>query len=160
MATARTTNDRHPAQYLALGIGVIYLLVGVVGFFQTGLDGFAHHEGELLLGIFEVNPLHNIVHLIIGAAGIMLWQPLSRARVYGWLLAIGYGATFLYGLFVANQDTQANFLALNWADNWLHIVSALAGLAIALWPANDRRTDDAHSESGRGNPGQDGAGRR
>ena len=40
----------------------------------------------------------------------------------------------LYGLFAAgNRDI--NFLSLNGADNVLHLVSAAAGLAIALWPA-------------------------
>ena len=132
-----TSTDRHPAQWLALAIGIVYLLVGLAGFAVTGFDGFAEPEGDLLLG-FEVNPLHNIVHLIIGAAGLALWNRLDRARSYGWLLAIGYGAAFLYGLFVAGSDDPANFLALNQPDNWLHAVSALAGLAIALWPARNR----------------------
>ncbi|GGI06538.1 DUF4383 domain-containing protein [Egicoccus halophilus] len=148
--TANTTNTagtagKHPAQYLALAIGVLYVLIGIAGFFVTGFDGFADPDGELLLGVFEVNPLHNIVHLLIGAAGLALWNRLDRARIYGWLLAIGYGATFVYGLFVANTDDQANFLALNQPDNWLHLGSALAGLAIALWPARDRD----HSAAGR-----------
>lgn len=82
----------------------------------------------------------DIVHLLIGAAGLALWSRLDQARVYGWLLAIGYGATFVYGLFVANSDEPVNFLAINQADNWLHAASALAGLAIALWPARDART--------------------
>lgn len=154
MATNNSAaNDRHPAQYLALAIGVIYTIVGIWGFVQTGFDGFVEPEGELILGLFEVNPMHNIVHLVIGLAGIALWQPLSRARIYGWLLAVGYGAVFLYGLFVANQDTQANFLALNWGDNWLHLASALAGLVIALWPADERRTDDLSGASSRADRG-------
>ena len=132
----------HPAQYLALAIGVIYVLVGLSGFLVTGFDDFAAPEGELLLG-FEVNPLHNIVHLLIGGAGLALWNRLDRARTYGWLLAVAYGATFVYGLFVAGDDSQANFLAINAADNILHVVSALAGLAIALWPARDRTTTTA-----------------
>ncbi|MFA9444715.1 DUF4383 domain-containing protein [Egicoccus sp. AB-alg6-2] len=141
MSNAARANGagKHPAQYLALAIGIIYVLVGLAGFLVTGFDGFAEPEGDLLLG-FEVNPLHNIVHLLIGAAGLALWSTLDRARTYGWLLAVGYGATFVYGLFVANSDDQANFLALNQADNILHLVSALAGLAIALWPARDRST--------------------
>ena len=142
--TTRSTG-KHPAQYLALGIGGLYVLVGLLGFLATGFDGFAEPEGELLLGIFEVNPLHNIVHLLIGAAGIALWSELDRARLYGWLLAVGYGATFLYGLFVANSDEPANFLALNSADNGLHIVSALAGLAIALWPAREAERTEGRS---------------
>ena len=141
-ASDNRTTDRHPAQLLALAIGIVYLAVGILGFFVTGFSGFAAPEGDLLLGIFEVNPLHNIVHLIIGAAGIALWGTLAGARTYGWLLAIGYGATFLFGLVAVGNDS-INFLALNQADNILHIVSALAGLAIALWPADNRVTTRA-----------------
>jgi hypothetical protein len=145
--TGQTSTTRHPAQWLALAIGVLYLLIGVAGFAVTGFDSFAEPEGDLLLGIFEVNPLHNIVHLLIGSAGVALWSRLDRARLFGWLLVVGYGATFVYGLFVAGTDDPANFLALNEPDNWLHLVSALAGLAIARWPAtstgHDTRTDQS-----------------
>ncbi|EYR64005.1 hypothetical protein N866_16550 [Actinotalea ferrariae CF5-4] len=136
-ATTGTT-DRAPYQYLALAIGVIYLLVGLAGFAVTGFDGFAAHDDSKSLLGFHVNPLHNIVHLIIGAAGVALWKTRRGARTYGWLLAIGYGATFLYGLVAVNNE-DINFLNINGADNGLHIVSALAGLAIALWP--DRHRD-------------------
>ena len=121
--------------------------MGIVGFFLTGFSGFAEPSGEMLLGVFEINPLHNIVHLAIGAAGLALWSRLDRARLYGWLLAAGYGLTFLYGLFVAGSDEPANFLALNQGDNWLHLFSALAGLAIALWPA--RQTQRTRSRTAR-----------
>jgi hypothetical protein len=147
-ADRNVNTDRHPAQWLALAVGVAFVLAGLAGFAVTGFDGFADPEGDLLLGIFEVNPLHNIVHLLIGAAGLALWNRLDRARIFGWLLAAGYGATFVYGLFVANTDDQVNILALNQADNWLHLASALAGLAIALWPARDRRDTDARSARG------------
>jgi hypothetical protein len=127
---------KHPAQYLALAIGIAYTLAGLAGFLVTGFDEFAEDTGETLLGL-GVNPLHNIVHLIIGLAGIALWARLDTARVYGWLLAVGYGATFVYGL-VAVDDPELNILNINNPDNLLHLVSALLGLAIALWPARDR----------------------
>jgi hypothetical protein len=124
---------RHPAQLLALAIGAVYTLVGILGFFVTGFDNFASETNETLLG-FEVNPLHNIVHLVIGLAGLALWRRLDTARTYGWLLAAGYGLAFIYGLFAAG-NSDINFLSINGADNGLHLVSALAGVAIALWPA-------------------------
>jgi hypothetical protein len=144
MATDRTADGRGltPPQMLALAIGAIYTLIGIVGFFITGFDDFAAHTDEALLG-FSINPLHNIVHIIIGVAGLALFRTLAGARTYGWLLAVGYGATFVYGLFAAGEEEPLNFLSINWADNWLHLVSALAGLAIALWPvrrAVDRDT--------------------
>ena len=133
MARRPDATTRHPAQLLALTIGVVYTLVGIAGFFVTGFDNFAAETDKTLLG-FEINPLHNIVHLAIGLAGLALWRRLDTVRTYGWLLAAGYGLAFIYGLFAAgNRDI--NFLSLNGADNILHLVSALAGVAIALWPA-------------------------
>lgn len=129
---ARTARGAH--QYLALVIGVVYLLIGVVGFAITGFaDWTVHDHSQTLLG-FAINPLHNVVHLVIGLLGVLLWSRSASARTYGWILAIGYGAAFVYGLIVVNNP-DANVLNINGADNVLHAVSALAGLAIALWPA-------------------------
>ena len=136
-ASAGNTNTgaRTWPQLLALIIGAVYLLVGIVGFFVTGFDDFFGHDtNETILG-FEVNPFHNVVHILIGAAGLALARTLAGARTYGWLLAVGYGATFVYGLFAVGQTWD--FLSLNWADNWLHLVSALAGLAVALGPVRN-----------------------
>ncbi|MGI5186959.1 DUF4383 domain-containing protein [Promicromonospora sp. CA-289599] len=127
------TRTRAPHQWLALAIGAVYLLVGAAGFLVTGFSGFAEHDhSQTLLG-FAVNPLHNIVHILIGLLGLALWSAAGRARTFGWLLVVGYGATFVFGLFaVSNPDI--NVLNINAADNGLHIASVLAGLAIALWP--------------------------
>lgn len=128
---------RAPYQWLALVIGVVYLLVGIAGFFVTGFDGFAEHDhSQTLLG-FAINPLHNVVHLLIGVLGVVMWKTRPGARAYGWILAIAYGAVSIYGLVVAG-DAEGNFLNINGADNGLHIASTLAGLAIALWPDNNR----------------------
>src|SRR5215218_5274449 len=89
---ART--GREPHQLLALIIGVVYLLVGLAGFLVTGFDGFAAHDQEETLLGFAVNPLHNIVHLLIGAAGIAMARRSNSARTFGWLLFIVYGLTF------------------------------------------------------------------
>jgi hypothetical protein len=123
-------------QQLALAFGVIYTLIGIIGFFITGFDdffgnanGMPMEHDETLLG-FMINPMHNVVHILIGVAGIALSRTLSGARTYGWLLAVGYGAAFVYGLIAIDKDWD--FLNLNWADNILHLVTALVGLVIAL----------------------------
>jgi hypothetical protein len=115
-------------EILGLAFGAIYLLVGIVGFFITGFsDFFAHDTGETLLG-FEINGMHNL----IGVAGLVLSRTLAGARTYGWLLAVGYGAAFVYGLLAINETWD--FLSINAADNVLHILTALVGLVIALLP--------------------------
>jgi ABC-type transport system involved in multi-copper enzyme maturation permease subunit len=144
---ASDPTSKHPSQLLALAIGAVYTLVGLLGFLVTGFDNFAAETNKTLLG-FEINPLHNIVHLAIGLAGLALWRRLDTARTYGWLLAAGYGLAFLYGLFAAG-NSDINFLSLNGADNGLHLVSALAGVAIALWPA-DRTVSRQGGVTGRG----------
>jgi ABC-type transport system involved in multi-copper enzyme maturation permease subunit len=145
MSTASGANDRPGKgvhQWLALIIGVVYLLVGVVGFFITGFDNWTEHDhSQTLLG-FAINPLHNVVHLLVGLLGVVLWRTSSGARTFGWILAIGYGAAFVYGLIVQN-DPDLNVLNINAADNVLHLVSAIAGLIIALWPRTRARSDEA-----------------
>ena len=131
------TTARGPHQYLALAIGAVYLLVGLAGFLVTGFDGFAAKSYDEVFILFPVNPLHNIVHILIGALGLAMWRSSDRARTFGWILFVVYGLTFVYGLVVANNE-QLNILNINGADNVLHILSALAGLAIALWPRKDR----------------------
>ena len=121
-------------QMLALAFGVIYLLVGIVGFFITGFDNFFGQTDETLL-IFDINPAHNIVHIVIGLAGIVLSRTLAGARTYGWLLAVGYAAAFVYGLIAVGKDWD--FLNINGADNVLHIATAVVGLVIALGPVNN-----------------------
>lgn len=145
MASSTTNRDSMtPSQMIALIVGAAFTLLGIVGFAVTGTDNFAApNTGETLLG-FQLNPLHNIVHLLIGLAGLAMWRRHDSAKAYGWLLFAGYGAVFIYGLFVVNSTSAANFLALNGPDMGLHLVAALLGLAAALMPA-DRRAMDART---------------
>ena len=135
---ATTTTQRAPYQWLALVIGVVYLLIGILGFFITGFDDWTAHNHEHSLLGFTINGLHNVVHLLIGLLGVVLWKTRSGAKTFGWILAIGYGLASIYGLIVGQPGNEANFLNINGADNGLHILSTLAGLAIALWPDRDR----------------------
>ncbi len=131
-STTRTTGRSVP-QWLALVIGAVFTLIGVVGFFVTGFDGWTEHQPDQTLLGFAVNPLHNVVHLLLGIVGLVLSRRDPSARGYGWLLVVGYGAVLVYGLVVSGQE-DGNVLNLNSADNVLHGLTVLAGLATALWP--------------------------
>ena len=121
-------------QALALVFGVVYLVVGIIGFFWTGFDDFAgNSQHEMLLGLFMINPLHNIAHIAVGLVGLALSRTLTGARTYGWLLAGLYAVLFVYGLFAVGESWD--FLNVNAADNVLHIATAVVGVVIAKMPA-------------------------
>ena len=123
-------------EILALVFGAVYLLVGIIGFFVTGFDNFAgNSQHEMLLGLFMINPLHNIAHILVGVVGLLLARTLAGARTYGWLLAGLYAVLFVYGLIASGKDWD--FLNINAADNVLHILTALVGLVIALLPVRN-----------------------
>jgi len=92
-----------------------------------------HHSGAMLLGLFQVSILHNIVHLLFGIIGLALARSASQALMY----LIGGGAVYLvlwiYGV-VIDRASTANFVPLNTADNWLHLVLGIGmiGAGIAL----------------------------
>ncbi len=132
-----TRSGRSPSQYLALVVGLAFVAAGVAGFFVTGFDDFFARDTEQFLLGLEINPAHNVVHLVLGLLGLALWWTASGARTYGAVLFVGYGAAFVYGLF-AVDNADINLLSMNTADNWFHLASALTGLVIAVLPARRR----------------------
>ena len=113
-------------QRIASVVGAVFALVGVAGFIPgltQNLDAIAWAGNESdakLLGLFDVSVLHNLVHLAFGILG------LTAARAWNWArnFLIWGGATYLglaiYGM-VIDLASEANFVPLNKADNWLHL---------------------------------------
>jgi arginine exporter protein ArgO len=142
----RTDNGRTTLQRAAQAMGVVFLLVGILGFIPGITSNyntmmFAGHESQaMLLGIFQVSILHNIVHLLFGVAGLAMAKTASGARNYLLGGGIIYAILWIYGL-VIGQDSAANFVPVNSADNWLHLFLAVAMIALAL--ALSRKRDTA-----------------
>ena len=130
---ARRTN----VQTAALAVAAVFALVGVLGFIPGITSNYntmsfaGHHSEAMLLGVFQVSVLHNIVHLLFGIAGFVMARTVSGARLY----LVGGGAIYLvlwlYGLLVG-QETAANFVPVNPADDWLHLVLGLGMIALGL----------------------------
>lgn len=142
-STNSPARTRSTIQRAAQIVGAVFLLVGVLGFIPgitsnyESLSFAGHNSDALLLGIFQVSILHNIVHLLFGVAGILMARTPGQARNY----LIGGGAVYLvlwiYGL-VIDQESSANFVPVNNADNWLHLILGVGMLALGL--ALSRRT--------------------
>ncbi|WP_026534683.1 DUF4383 domain-containing protein [Arthrobacter sp. H14] len=132
-------SSRTPVQLAALVVGVVFLLVGILGFIpgittNYGALQFAGHESEaFLLGVFQVSILHNIVHLLFGAAGIAMAKTGPSASKYLIVGGIIYAVLWIYGLIVA-PESGANFVPLNTADNWLHLVLFIGMVAMGFLP--------------------------
>ncbi|MGN6762735.1 MAG: DUF4383 domain-containing protein [Leifsonia sp.] len=120
-----------PNRLVATIFGAVYLLVGLLGFAFTGGVGFVATKGGLILGIFEVNPLHNIAHLLIGAALLIAGLAgAMAARAVNVTIGAVYLLLGIIGFFLAG--TAANILALNTPDHFLHLVSAIVLLGVGL----------------------------
>ena len=125
-------------------VGIVFLLVGVLGFVpglttHYGDMSFAsHHSMAMLLGVFQVSVLHNIVHLLFGVAGLALSRSDAGARAY----LVGGGVVYLvlwvYGL-VIDESSAANFVPVNTADNWLHLLLGVGMIALGVVLARGRR---------------------
>ena len=103
------------AKTFALVLGVVTLLIGILGYVMNP-------SGGLLLGIFAVDPPHNLIHLVTGIAGL-------AAAFMGWarLFCQAFGVIYLLvGVlgFVATDSTGMllGIMHNNMADNLLHLV--------------------------------------
>lgn len=130
--TARTT-----VQKASLAVGAVFLLVGILGFvpgittnYET-LQFAGHHSEAMLLGLFQVSVLHNVVHLLFGAAGLLLARTATGARSFLLYGGIVYLVLFVYGLLVP-EDSAGDFVPLNSLDNILHLVLGAGMIALAV----------------------------
>lgn len=114
-----------PARRFALIFGAVYALAGVSGFLVTGLHDFAGPLSSTLV-VFAVNPLHNIVHLLLGLA----WLAGSRTKRGACAANVGIGG--ILGLVtILGFANLLSFLGINGLgdpDNFLHLVTAAMSL--------------------------------
>ncbi len=115
----------------ALIYGILFIIGGVMGFIPAfvtpphdapPLEVEANHGR--LLGLFTVNVLHNIVHLLIGAFGVLASRSFGSSVLYARGVTIFYGLLTVLGLFPAT-NTLFGLVPLHDHDVWLHAGSAL-----------------------------------
>lgn len=111
---------------MSVVFGVVLLLVGVLGFIP-GITTDNH-----LLGIFHVNALHNIIHLVSGAVALYCGMTSVKAsKTYFQVFGVIYALVAILG-FVYGDNAILGLVANNMADTWLHVVIAVTVLYLGF----------------------------
>ncbi|HYE95519.1 MAG TPA: DUF4383 domain-containing protein [Rubricoccaceae bacterium] len=121
---------RANVQTFALVFGALYVLVGILGFVPGLVTPEPAHDMAIdaghgrLLGLFPVNLAHNLVHLLIGAWGLLAMRSLAGSVNYARGLAVLYGVLAVLGLIPAT-NTLFGIAPIYGLDVFLHAASAL-----------------------------------
>jgi hypothetical protein len=106
-------------QTVALVFGAIYLAVGIIGFLPF-LGGSVTMTNSKLLGLFNINLLHNLVHIVIGIAGLAAAASLANSRRFCQVVGVVLLLLGVLGVFVANP---LGLLYIGQLDIPLHLVT-------------------------------------
>ena len=133
---ARAATTRTPAQMFALVFGVVYLLIGIVGFAVTGFDDVFGQTFVELLSIFALTPAHIVVRLLLGVAWLLGSRTHAAARTTNLAIGAAYLLVFVLGVFGALK-----WLAIDSGlvpDQWLHLLTGLLAVYFGTAGAGDR----------------------
>ncbi len=135
-------------RYWALAIGVIYLVVGIVGFIPAlyssppvtpHLDVTA--SSGLLLGLFPVNVLLDLFRILIGILGIGAFRSERAAGAYSRALFLIFGILTVMG-FIPQANTVFGLAPIYGNDVWLDVVTALVSSYFG-WVAGEHTSEPA-----------------
>jgi hypothetical protein len=125
---ADPNEGRTPAQWFSYIFGAVLLLVGIIGFLvDATFDTGQPLDGDKLLGLFEVNGIHNVVHILSGLFLLALAGKRKTARTGAIAFGAIYGLVTVIGL--ADGKDVLSLFPVNPADNVLHIALTVAALA-------------------------------
>jgi hypothetical protein len=140
-------------RYFALIFGIIYALVGLMGFIPGLVQPPAPTDPPLavdanygyLLGLFPVNVLHNLFHLVVGVLGVVAFQRFDWARTYCRVFAIVFFLLALMGFF-PGLNTTFGLIPLFSHDIWLHVLTTIATAYFGFLAAQEAEYTDVSTQ--------------
>jgi len=120
---------------VALVFGAVYTLVGLAGFIPA-LGGSMNMTPSTLLGIAQVNVLHNAVHLIIGICGLTMAKTEEQAGTFCKTFGI---VLLLIGVLGFIAPDPLGVLPIGGGDIWIHLISGviLTYVGFAMAPSGN-----------------------
>ena len=119
------------AKTLALLFGVVFLLIGILGFVPSVTPN------EMLLNIFHVNAAHNAVHLLTGVVALLACiAGVGASKIFFKIFGVVYGLVAVLG-FVVGDGMLLGFISNNMADTWLHVGIAVVSLIVGFAPSGE-----------------------
>src|SRR3954465_10720713 len=115
-----------PARLYATLVGAVLTIAGIIGFFYSSSFG-SPGEVDKVFGILAVNGWLNIVHLGTGLLGLAAAG--YAARQYALALGLFYLVVAIWGFIIGSGDSILSIVPVNTADNVLHLILGLTGLA-------------------------------
>jgi hypothetical protein len=95
-----------------------------------------------LLGLFHVNVLHNLVHILFGIWGLVAGASVANSRIYFRGVGVIYALLAVLGLISAlNIWNTFGLIPIHGNDVWLHAILALAGLYLGFAAKSTDVTD-------------------
>lgn len=117
---------------IAMVFGIVFVAVGLLGFVP------ALNPGGKLLGLFAVNPAHNLVHLATGVVAIIVGFASGKAsRIFFQVFGVVYAAVAVMGVINGDQPLLG-LIPNNQADTGLHVVIALVALYLGFMMKPDQ----------------------
>ena len=111
-------------QKASLVFGIGFLVATIAGFLATGMSNMDPDPATAprALGIFPVNVVHNLVHLVFGVWGILAARSLDGARAYCRIAGVIYLVLVAVGFIF---PTGFGLVPLGGTDPWLHLALGL-----------------------------------
>lgn len=108
---------------VAMVFGILFLLVGILGLVSFGgMSMAADPTPAMVLGMFPVNLLHNIVHILFGVWGLVAARSFAGAKLYAQVVGAIYLVLAICGFFI---PTTFGLMPIGGNDIWLHAVFGL-----------------------------------
>ncbi len=132
-------NELHMAKIIASVLGIVYVLAGIIGFFNTGFIGSS--------GYFASNALYDVAVIVVGAVLLIGAFATERVRTVNIVMGVILGLFALLSFAIATGGATSLGMLVNAADDWVNLLFGiiLIGSGMVSQPAEQYGRSHAHA---------------